>query len=308
MSSGIAHVQREVRRLFSSASDRFERLRENPITGAHWLSDVDPIRPQIRAARRALIARYEFASMAPPDAPPLPLSYDERERLKVGGLPHIVAWFARSSESFKYDFGIHPTFDSYAHGVLASPYAPCFITQDATLQQRFPAHQLKGLGPGLYWDPTLAPIGSAPRWQQRLFLNGPPPPLSQESHTVIHRQGANVPPWYAPNSKAFWQLDDDYIAHATKLASSKRLPRGWEVHKPHEVFNRRVGAHMLWLVKSDYGWLIERQEWFGDQELLAYILADFPVLGDTPAAAAWLAEAAHEGLPPEYQLHWIKLQ
>ena len=35
--------------------------------------------------RRALSARKWFDLYGPPDAPPLPLSYDEREDLKIGG-------------------------------------------------------------------------------------------------------------------------------------------------------------------------------------------------------------------------------
>jgi hypothetical protein len=297
--------ERQARRLISSAADRFDEVRTNPITGSRWLSGADPISEQIRTATRALMARDQFAAMAPPDAPPLPLSYDAREKLKVGGLPHIVAWFDRSIGSFKYDFGMHPTFEPYARGVLASPYAPDFITQDPKLQQRFPARQLKGLGPSLYWDPTVAPIRSALRWQQRLFLGNQPPHQSTGTHTVVDRQDANVDPSYAPSATAFLQLDDEFIAHATKLASCKRLPRGWEVHKPYEVFNRRMGGYMFWLVKSDYGWLIERQEWPDAVQVLAKIFFSFPILCDTPPAAARLAEAVHAGLNHHYQLTWI---
>jgi hypothetical protein len=159
-SAALSHYQRRARRLFSNTPDRFDLERTNPVTGGRWLTGADPIKEQIRAAARALMARDQFAAMAPPDAPPLPLSYDDRESLKVGGLPHIVAWFARSANALNYDLGIHPPFEPYARGVLASPYAPDFITQDPKLQQRFPARQLKGLGPGLYWDPTLASIRS----------------------------------------------------------------------------------------------------------------------------------------------------
>jgi hypothetical protein len=58
-----------------------------------------------------------FSQIAPADAPPLPRSYEEREKLKAGGVPHIVAWFARSLEACNYDFGIHPIFEPYARGV-----------------------------------------------------------------------------------------------------------------------------------------------------------------------------------------------
>ena len=119
------------------------------------------------------------------------------------------------------------------------------------------------------------------------------------------RQDANVPPCYAPSSDAFLQLDDDFVAHATKLAPFKRLPSGWEVHKPAEVFTRRAGGYQLWLVNSDYGWLIERKELFGTEQVLASIFMGFPVLCDTHVIAARLAEAAYQGLRPEYQLTWI---
>ncbi len=258
-SAVLLQYERQARQLFAMARDRFDEVRTNPVTGGRWLNGVDPIKEQIRAAARALNARDEFAKRAPPDAPALPASYAEREKLKVGGLPHIVAWFARSLEACNYDFGIHPGFEPYARGVLASPHTLYFVAQDKTLQQRFPARPLKGLGSGLYWQPSRAAIRSAPRWQQKIFLDNPPPPQSDGSHTVVSREDAKIPNGYAPNSKAFVQLDDEFVAHATKLAPCKRLPQGWEVYKPAEVFSRVVGCHKLYVIASDYGWLIERQ-------------------------------------------------
>src|SRR5262249_51217940 len=156
---------------------------------------------------------------------------------------------------------------------------PYFITQDQSLQQRFPPRQLKGLGPGLYWHATLASIRSAPRRQQQYFLNSPPPPLS--SYTVVDRWDVNLAAEYAPTSKTFLQVDDEFVAHATKLAPCKRLPFGWDVHKRAEVFTREIDGYRLWLVNSDYGWLIERQQPFGHEHVLAHIFADFPLLCDT---------------------------
>jgi hypothetical protein len=304
-SSVPAQYVREAKRLFATAPDRLDEVRTNPVTGYRWLNGADPIGEQIRAATRALMARDQFADIAPANAPRLPLSYPEREKLKIGGLPHIVAWFARSLEQCDYDLGLHPPFVPYARGVLASPYAPDFTTQDQALQQSFPPRALKGLGPGLYWDPTLAAIRSAPRWQQRFFLDSPPPPQSHGTHTVVNRQDADVVHWYVPNSNSFLQLDDEFVAHATKLAPCKRLPSGWQVHKPTEVFTSRVGIFQLWTIKINYGWLIERRHRCGKEEVLANILADFPVLCDTHVTAARLAEAAYWGLRPEYQLTWI---
>ena len=129
----------------------FEQICVNPITGAKWVSNVDSIEPQKQAACHALAARDWFGRTAPQDAPPLPLSCGEREALKSGGLPHIVAWFASSLEHCDYDFDGHPSFEDYARGVLASPFAPDFIKQDQALRKRFPPRQLHGLGPGLVW-------------------------------------------------------------------------------------------------------------------------------------------------------------
>ena len=124
---------------------------ENPVTGTRFVRGVDRIKPQKIAAQRALLAREWFAMNAPADAPALPLSYEQREALKHGGLDHIVAWFARSLETSNYDVDLHPSFDDYARGVLASEYAPDFIKHDPILLHRFPPHALDQLGPGLIW-------------------------------------------------------------------------------------------------------------------------------------------------------------
>ena len=287
ITSAPAEYERQARQLFSTAPDRHQQYRTNPVTGSHWLNGVDPIAPQIKAAGRALAARDQFAKMAPHAAPPLPLSYQAREASKIGGLPHLVAWFARSLEAYKYDFGMHPYFEPYARGVLASPYAPHFIVQDATLQRLFAPRPLKGLGSGLYWGWSPARIRHASRFKQHLFLNGDPPPQFSANYNIVSRHDANVPTDYAPNSQSFLQLDDDFVAHATKLAPYKRLPHGWRVHKPAEVFSRVVGAHKLWVRAADYGWLIEREDFLsGEERVLANVLLDAPVLCDTYVTAA----------------------
>ena len=40
--------------------------------------------------------------------------------MKVGGVKHLIAWFARSLEASDYDVLRHPSFDDYARGVMAS--------------------------------------------------------------------------------------------------------------------------------------------------------------------------------------------
>jgi hypothetical protein len=143
----------EVDRIFRKAHLPRSCLCENPVTGGKFVRGVDPIKPQKERAERALRARDWFASHASPDAPPLPLSYGDREDLKRGGLPHIVAWFARSLEARAYDYHEHPSFDDYARGVLASADAPEFITKNEELRRRFPPHSLEGLDGSLYWEP-----------------------------------------------------------------------------------------------------------------------------------------------------------
>jgi len=115
---------------------------------------LNPPTSRKRIYRHAKVARFAFSLSAPPDAPPLPLSYQERENLKCGGLPHLVAWFARSLEVGNYQWWLHPLFEDYARGVLASPFAPDFIKQDEQLRGRFPPTPLSGLGPGLIWSPA----------------------------------------------------------------------------------------------------------------------------------------------------------
>ena len=93
-----------------------------------------------------------------PGMPPLPVSYNEREEYKGrGGVHSIVSVYARSLVAQNYDVGRHPSFERYACGVLASPLAPGFVTQDEELRRRFPPRPLDGLGSGLYWDPPKSP-------------------------------------------------------------------------------------------------------------------------------------------------------
>jgi hypothetical protein len=113
---------------------------------------LNPAMSRRRIHRRAKVARFAFSLDAPPDAPALPLSYAERENLKSGGLPHLVAWFARSIEAGNYQWWVHPLFADFASGVLASPFAPDFIKRDEQLRGRFAPRPLNGLGPGLIWS------------------------------------------------------------------------------------------------------------------------------------------------------------
>ena len=138
--------------LFKANAVQFGEICDWPIIGGHYVSGFDPIEEQREKAVRALLARGWFAHNGPPDAPPLPLSPNERECLKVGGLNHLVAWYDCSLACLDYAVEKHPSFDDYACGVMASEYAPDFIKKDEELRRRFPSQKLKGLGPGLIWQ------------------------------------------------------------------------------------------------------------------------------------------------------------
>jgi hypothetical protein len=103
---------------------------------------------------QAQAAREWFAIHGPADAPPLPLTYAEREDLKRGGVTHLIAWYARSLADQDYDVKKHPSFFDYACGVMASQHAPWFIKKDQALHRRFPARSLPGLTPNLDWEPV----------------------------------------------------------------------------------------------------------------------------------------------------------
>ena len=150
-------VRTQVDRMFSQIAGRGGEIVQNPVTKSSWVKGEDAEEPQQEAAHRALLARQWFAGVAPEDAPFLPLSYEERERLKVGGLEHMVALFARSLAALDYDFKSHPSFDDYARGVMASPNAPEFIKKDLDLRRRFSPGSLRGLGSGLIWRPQAIP-------------------------------------------------------------------------------------------------------------------------------------------------------
>ena len=68
-----------------------------------------------------------------PDASELPLSYQERERLKVCGVNYIISVFGRSLAYRDFRTEGHPNFDEYARGVMASELAPPFIREDEQL-------------------------------------------------------------------------------------------------------------------------------------------------------------------------------
>jgi hypothetical protein len=101
------------------------------------------------------LARQWFANCGPQDhdLQPFPIGSDEREALKGGGAPHILAWYARSLASLEYDILEHPSFEDYACGTMASDGTPSFIRDDVELLRRFPPRHLPGLERSGNWKP-----------------------------------------------------------------------------------------------------------------------------------------------------------
>ena len=146
--------------LFKANAVRFGEICDWPIIGGHYVSGFDPIEEQREIAVRALLAPGWFARNGPPDAPPLPLSCDERERLKSRGLlNYIVVLYAQSLEGRDYDVKEHPPFSDYVSGVLwEAEYGdlgtlPNYPDELAELKKRYPPAMLAGIGPGFYWEP-----------------------------------------------------------------------------------------------------------------------------------------------------------
>ena len=149
-------ARRLVDRLFEENSTRYGQACEWPVLGGNYLSGVDPVEEMKERAVRALLAREWFSRNGPPDAPPLPLSHDEREALKHGGIDHIWALFARSLDRQGYDWQKHPSFYDYACGAMALRCLPRDVQNDPELTKRFPARPLEGLTKAaLCWSPTV---------------------------------------------------------------------------------------------------------------------------------------------------------
>src|SRR5436305_102072 len=109
----MSYIVREVNRLYRKLPGETGDRCEFPVIGGGFIKGVDRTSRQKRLARRALAAREWFAKHGPPDAPPLPLSYNDREDLKRGGIGHLVALYARSLAQQEYDFEKHPPFYDY---------------------------------------------------------------------------------------------------------------------------------------------------------------------------------------------------
>jgi hypothetical protein len=162
----MIEIKQYVDRLFK-ANRKKSHVCDIPIVGGHYVPTEDNVRPLKKIARAALAACEWFNKNGPADLQPLPLSMDDREALKTGEAPHILAWFARSLEALDYNYLEHPSFWDYACGVMASEHAPKFIQKEHLLK-RFPPRPLDGLGPGLYWQPPEQHARTMESWGRSL--------------------------------------------------------------------------------------------------------------------------------------------
>ena len=153
-------VDRLVEDLFAKNPGRYGQQCENPVTGGRYVGGLDPIEPQKRMARDALLAQEMFAVLGPKDMQPLPISDEEIEDLKYAwdskqpALSFILACFGSSVRANDFDLTSHPDFEDFARGIMASEYAPDFVKNDEVLLKLYPPCPLPGLGPGLVWEPS----------------------------------------------------------------------------------------------------------------------------------------------------------
>jgi hypothetical protein len=154
-------VEKEVQRLFAEMGTKRGDLCRNPVTGAEFVWDVDPVALQKREAALALFVREWFTANGPGDAPQLPLAHDDIENYRnARGLKGIVGFYARSLSRQgygrqSYDVCYHPSFKDFARGLMALAVSRGLwgLEEDAQLMRRFPPRKLPGMTPGAYWAP-----------------------------------------------------------------------------------------------------------------------------------------------------------
>jgi hypothetical protein len=152
-------IKSHVDRLFRENPPRGGRLCLNPVTGGRYVGGLDPIEPQKRMARDALRAREWFAIVGPKDMQPLPISDEEIEDRKYAwdskqpSLSYILSCFGYSLWACDYNYNIHPSFEDFACGVMASEHAPDFVKKDELLRKRYAPRHLPGLNAGHCWEP-----------------------------------------------------------------------------------------------------------------------------------------------------------
>ena len=141
-----------VDQLFNEIGAKHGEWCRNPVIGGGFVWGIDPIAEQKEAAVTAVRAREWFAVNGPPDAPPLPLSHNDKEDYRrARGLKGLVGFYSRSLAIQDYDVLKHPTFDDFCCGLMAIDTGAWGIEKDAQLRKRFPPRQLAGMTSGASW-------------------------------------------------------------------------------------------------------------------------------------------------------------
>jgi hypothetical protein len=165
-------VDRLVEDLFAKNPGQYGQQCENPVTGGRYVGGLDPIEPQKRMARDALLAREWFAIVGPKDMQPLPISSEEIEDRKNAwdskqpSHSFIASSFGDSLRANDHNFKSHPCLEAFARGVMASEHAPDFVKKDEALRKQYPPRPLAGLGPALVWEPPALHAETMASWQR----------------------------------------------------------------------------------------------------------------------------------------------
>lgn len=141
------------KQFFDRASDGYESLRTNPVTGAAFCPP--DLRGQIELSRRPLTARAIFKLEYPWVWVPLPLSRFEWDPLKENlDYRYIVGVFGQSLASRNYKLAALPRFDEYVAGVLAlQGIGQLICSNTPELSLRYPPKVLPRLDwSGFYCD------------------------------------------------------------------------------------------------------------------------------------------------------------
>lgn len=142
--------KQKVDQLFAKVYDPNSDFCENPVTGEHFVPRLDPVRPRKQYAIRALQAQARFAEEKPADMPDLPLHSRKDEDLKWQSPRNfLVGAYADSLRCRDFRLEGHPDFETFARGLMASPWTPEEFRNDPELLRRYPPKPLKGLRPGL---------------------------------------------------------------------------------------------------------------------------------------------------------------
>lgn len=141
----------------------------------------------IEKKRRAYLASERYAKQRPADAPPFPLSYDEREDLKEGRglLSYLVALHARSLDNSEFDPDEHPSLADHISGILREAERvdgdigtlPNYPDELLELKKRFPPRKMAGLGPGFCWEPPKQHAKTMASYRRSMLVGNRPRPL-----------------------------------------------------------------------------------------------------------------------------------